>query len=129
MSDTAKLVEKATAWLSQIEFLNYSFNVRESHGGVFLQAAYVDSDIYTGKSEIQRTRKWLLSPAMTESEVISTAFKCCLTSMEHRTREAFKFNGSRIFGPHFNVNDLWRLCQDREDAGGREQMQPARAGT
>jgi hypothetical protein len=41
--------------------------------------------------------------------------------MEHRTREAFKYKKARIFGPHFHVDDLVRLCMDeqRENAGGR----------
>lgn len=114
-------------WLAPVEFMNYRFSVRESHGGMFLQATYMDADIYSGKSEVQVTRKWLLSPQMTESEVIQTAFKCCLTSMEHRAREEFKFRGARIFGPHFNVNDLARLCADgKEDAGSRVAMQTRR---
>lgn len=119
-----KLIRQAMIWLRCIEFKNYKFFVRESHGGVFLQAAYMDGDIYTKQQERQMTRKWLLSPEMSESELIQTAFKCCLTSMEHRTREAFTFNGARIFGPHFDVNDLEHLChKGREDAGGRNPQQ------
>lgn len=114
-------VMQAMIWLRAVEFMDYRFSCRESHGGVFLQAHYVDRDIYTGKLEPQTTRKWLLSPSMSESEVIQTAFKCCVTSMEHRAREAFKFRGARVFGPHFNIHDLVRLCQDgREAAGGRD---------
>lgn len=111
--------EDAQCWLANVKFMDYTLNVRESHGEVFLQAVYNELDTYTGKPEWQFTRKWLLSPYMTESEIVQTAFKCCLTSMEHRTREAFKYHGARIFGPHFDVNDLVRLCRDRENAGGR----------
>jgi len=115
-----ELVARAMVWLSGVEFLSYEFVVRESHGGVFLQASYEDPDTYSSEPAIQFTRKWLLSPEMSESEVIQTAFKCCLTSMEHRTREAFKFCGARIFGPHFEVHDLVQLCaKGRENAGGR----------
>lgn len=117
---------QAMVWLRAVDFMNYRFSVRESHGGVFMQAQYMDADIYTLKHELQVTRKWMLSPHMTESEVVQTAFKCCLTSMEHRTREAFKFNGARIFGPHFDIHDLVQICRDREDAGSREPAQPRR---
>ena len=119
-------IVQAMTWLRCVEFMNYRFSVRDGHGGIFLQAHYMDADIYTANQELQVTRKWLLSPHMTESEVVQTAFKCCLTSMEHRAREAFKFNGARIFGPHFNVRDLALLCRDREDAGSREPAQPRR---
>jgi hypothetical protein len=121
---SADFIRQAMIWLAPVEFMNYRFSVRDSHGGVFLQATYMDADIYTGKQEPQVTRKWLLSPQMTESELIQTAFKCCLTSMEHRAREAFKFRGARIFGPHFDIYDLVQLCRDgREDAGSRVPMQ------
>jgi hypothetical protein len=117
----AKLIERARDILKDVQFFQYGFNVRESHGGVFLQGVYTDNDIYRGVPEAQFTRKWLLSPEMTESEIVSTAFKLCLTSMEHRTREGFMYKGARIYGPHFDVNDLVRLCtaEGRESAGGR----------
>ncbi len=108
--------------LDSIIFLNYQFKITTSpRGETYLQATYIDEDIYTGKAEVQTTRRWLLSPHMTDSEVIQTAFKLCMTSMEHRTREAFTYKGARIFGPHFDVEDLVGLCKaGGEDAGGRD---------
>lgn len=114
------LVIRTQALLSQVQFLEYSFHVRMGHGGEFLQATYWEKDIYTSVPEIQYTRKWLLSPSMTDSEIIQTAFKLCMTSFEHRARESFMYRGARIFGPHFDVNDLVRLCQLAEGAGGRK---------
>ena len=114
-------VNSVRALLQHVEFPGYAFVVKESHNsGVCLQAHYDEPDTYTGEPATQWTRKWLLSPYMTDSEIVQTAFKLCLTSMEHRTRESFKYQGRRIFGPHFDVNDLVRLCADgRENAGGR----------
>lgn len=100
--------------------MNYYFFVSPGHGGVYLQARYLDNDVYTGEIEHQFTRKWLISPHMTKSEVVQTAFKCALTSMEHRTREGFKYKGKRIFGPHFDIEDLHKLAETRENAGGRQ---------
>lgn len=123
--ENQKLITQAMIWLRTVEFMNYHFFVYEGHGGVFLQAHYLDEDIYTKKIEQQKTRPWRISPETTESELIQTAFKCVATSMEHRTRETFRYKGARIFGPHFDVNDLVRLCKDerREDAGARVQVQ------
>lgn len=119
----AALIERCTRLLAAVSFQNYSFTVRESHGGVFLQASYMEPDIYTKEPALQHTRKWLLSPAMSDSEIVSTVFKCCLTSMEHRCREDFTYKGARIFGPHFNVDDLARICLDgKENAGAREYV-------
>lgn len=114
------LIERATELLRKVDYLNYEFHVCAAHGGVLLHATYMDADTYTGAPELQYTRPWRLTPEMTDSEIVQTAFKCCLTSAEHRCREAFTYRGARIFGPHFDVEDLVKLCQDgREAAGGR----------
>ena len=120
------LVKRVELLLKKVEFhpldqFEYKFYVDILHGGVHLWAEYHDRDIYTRKLQLQLTRKWRITPAMTDSEIVQTAFKCCLTSFEHRCREAFKYKGARIFGPHFDVEDLVKLCKDgKEDAGGRK---------
>lgn len=107
-------------WVGQVEFLNYVFFVTYSHRGeLYMRAKYAEDDTYTGEPAMQFTRRWALTPPMTKSEFIQTCFKCALTSMEHRTREGFKYQGRRVYGPHFDVDDLWRLCEERENAGGR----------
>ena len=115
------LIERAEAILADVTFGDYHFEVRAGHGGVFLRASYMEPDVYSGVVERQETRKWLLSPHMTKSEIVQTAFKCCWTSFEHRCREGFLYKGRRVFGPHFDVDDLWNLCDDRENAGGRKE--------
>lgn len=113
--------------LLHCKFPPYQFVLYGFSGPVYLQAKYDDPDIYTGVMKPQHTRKWLLSPHMTDSEIVLTAFKCVLTSMEHRTRERFTYKGARIFGPHFDVEDMVRLCKDgREDAGGRDPRNPTK---
>ena len=114
------LIQRAQDLIKQITFPGYEFDVRHGHGGVFLQAKYVESDAYSGVPEMQFTRKWILSPHMTDSEIVQTVFKCCYTSFEHRCREFFLYKGKRIFGPHFDIEDLVALCQHRENAGGRD---------
>lgn len=119
---TKLLLERASNVLYQVRFQAYRFFViANERGEVYLQARYMDKDIYTGVDAEQRTRRWLLSPEMTVSEIVQTAFKCCMTSMEHRTREAFTYREARIFGPHFDVEQLVELCQrGGENAGGRK---------
>lgn len=120
--DLTTLIERARALLRMVEFEDYRFIVHlHSSETVQLYAEYDEADVYTRQGEIQRTRKWNLTPQMSDSEIVQTAFKLCLTSMEHRTREAFVYKGARIFGPHFNVDDLVQLCRDgRENAGARK---------
>lgn len=116
--DNEDLVMRVKNLAANVNFPDYVFKVKDSHGGVHLHAEYMDHDIYTNVYEMQYTRKWKLTPAMTDSEIIQTMFKCCLTSYEHRCREAFKYKGARVFGPHFDVEDLVKLCKDGKEAGG-----------
>jgi hypothetical protein len=110
----------ATAALNGVSFPGYTFNVFDSggySGKVFLQAEFHSPCSDTGALTLQKTRKWLLSEHMTESELVQTAFKCVLTSIEHEAREQFKYKGQAIFGPHFNVRDLVELA-----ASGRKDV-------
>jgi len=119
------LIERALMLLGKVQFKGYTFSVRDAHGGVHLQGMYDDEDIYTKKIEKQHTRKWLLSPKMTNSEIVQTAFKLCITSFEHRCREAFTYRGKRIFGPHFDIEELVIICNDGgEEEGGRPPSDP-----
>ena len=101
--------------LKEVEFkevgsIDYEFVVGEKFGEAFLQAQYWDTDVVTGKKELQKTRKWPISQYAVKSEVVTTALKCVLTSVEHRVRENFKYRGKRIFGPHFDVDALWEIA-------------------
>ncbi|CAB3730470.1 hypothetical protein [Paraburkholderia rhynchosiae] len=101
--------------LDDVRFYDYQFKVVETNGlPAYLQATYLEPDIVTGAPEVQHTRKWQLSRHMTKSEFVQTAFKCCITSMEHRTREHFRYKGAAVFGPHFDVDALFELCQARQ---------------
>jgi hypothetical protein len=120
VTENEVLIHRAMAIGTLVRFENYTFLIREAHGGVVLYGLYDEADSYTGKVERQQTRKWILAPGMTDSEIVQTMFKLAATSMEHRLREHFQYKGKRIFGPHFDVEDLVALCHDRENAGGRQ---------
>ena len=96
-----------------IDVPEFRFEVHLKDGVPYLQGHYVEADIVSGVDEPQSTRKWLLSPHMTKSEVVQTAFKCYLTSMEHRARESFRYRGKRVYGPHFDVDALHAICTDK----------------
>lgn len=100
--------------LSDVTCSPYNFEIIEKENQEFLVANYLESDILTNKESVQKTRKWYISPWATKSEIIQTALKCVLTSMEHRAREAFTYKGKRVYGPHFNVDALWEICNDRK---------------
>lgn len=108
-------LEKFRTWLAQCQFMEYNLCVnKNSRGEYYLQAHYLEACVDTGRQEYQFTRRWILSPHMVKGEVIQTAFKCCITSMEHRTREHFLYRGRRVFGPHFDIDVLWSVADQTE---------------
>ena len=107
-----ELVKRMDSWLEDIKYLDYSFAIQFiDPSNIYLQATFDEPDIVTGVVEQQFTRKWKLSPHMTKSEVIQTAFKCALTSAEHRCREHFRYKGSAVYSPHYDVDELEKLCK------------------
>jgi hypothetical protein len=110
--------------VSQIEFEGYAFKVLSRNGVLYLQAEFTEADIITGEPSLQKTRKWMLSEHMVRSEVVQTAFKCALTSAEHRVRESFKYRGERIYGPHFDCEALVEIAKGKRlDYRGRRKEQ------
>ena len=116
-SSTNELVQEQLAYrtqsiIDQCFFPGYHIFARAGHGGVYLQASFIAEDCRTGEREEQLTRKWNISPSMTKSEVVQTAFKLVLTAGEHEVREQFKYRGKAIFGPHFNIDTLHTVCDE-----------------
>lgn len=116
-------LSQANGILGLLAFPGYAFRVL---GGftdsqpAYLQAFFkAPCSVVGGAPVLQSTRKWLLSCHMTPSELVQTALKCVLTSLEHEAREQFTYRGAAIFGPHFDVEALVRIA-DRQDV--REEI-------
>jgi hypothetical protein len=113
-TETQLTVQQIQDILHQVQFMDYKWQVHSSFLpslNVYLQASFQTRCARTGVLTDQKSRKWLISQHMTKSEIVQTAFKCALTSMEHEAREHFTYQGQPIFGPHFNVDHLVGLCQ------------------
>lgn len=103
--------ERAQDILGRVQFPGYAFRiVGDFARSAYLQAVFDAPCSEQGSTTTQTTRKWLLSRYMTPSELVQTAFKCVLTSIEHEAREQFTYKGAAIFGPHFDVERLVLLC-------------------
>lgn len=105
--------QEAREILVLVVYPDYTFEILERNGEMFLRACYTENDINTDEPEIQKTRKWHVSKHAIKSELIQTAFKCILTSAEHRVREHFKYRGELIYGPHFSADELYGLLKKR----------------
>lgn len=106
---------KMSQTVAKCNFPDYDFNViLDDRGSIYLQGSYMEEDTVTGVPELQKTRRWFLSPEMTKDEIVQTVFKCVMTSLEHRCREWFTYREKPIFGPHFSVDSLWKICDNSE---------------
>lgn len=108
------------AILDDCDFGDWSFTV----GGdpdhfLYLQVGFDAECARAGIDTFCKGRKWLISPHMTKSEIVQTAFKACLTAMEHEAREDFRYRGEPVFAPHFDVERLVELSKDPEAQDAR----------
>jgi hypothetical protein len=96
--------------LKEVTFPDFKYVLKHNNGGYYLQIECQGAaDNVTTEPTSWKGRKWLLSMHMTDSEVVTTAFKATLTAIEHETREQFKYMGQSIFDPHYDVRQLVAL--------------------
>lgn len=109
--------------LAHCEFEHYAWLTGRMGTGFYLQVSYLEKDVYSGVMSRQRGRKWYVSSHAIRSEVVQTAFKAVMTSIEHRAREFFRYRGVNVFQPHYDVEELVRL---RKSARGQPVGRPQR---
>lgn len=110
-----KTIHDFAALIARVEFGNWRFHVLMDGDRPYLQLRFAALCSSTNCTQVQHGRKWPLSPFMTDSEVITTAFKATMTAMEHETRERFTFKGKKIFGPHIDIDALWEVADRTDD--------------
>ena len=97
--------------VADIKFLDRKFEVQEiGKFGWTIQVSYVESDIYTGKPELQKSRKWIVEPTATEDDVVHTAFAAAERSFNHVLREHFTYLGVRVYSPHLGLKDRLKIA-------------------
>ena len=100
------------AILAQVAYPGFTWHTDQAGNRLWLRASFVAPCNVTGEPEIQWTRRWYVSHESTRSEVVLTALKCVLTSVEHEARENFKYRGKMIFHGHIDVDTMWEMCDE-----------------
>lgn len=98
------------AIVRKVTYKNWQFQVIEETSYIYLQLSWFDPV----DDRLQKSRKWLLSPHMTTSEIVQTCLLAILTAEEHEARENFRFNGKKVYGPHINVSSLSEIAGFKE---------------
>lgn len=100
-------IKRYSEAIHKITYKDWRFEIIVTdHDGHALLLAH-----FTDQSKEWTTRKYYLSPRMTDSEIIQTAFLLVKVAEEHELREKFLYKGRSIFGPHFDSDKLHGLCE------------------
>jgi len=110
--------------LKDVRFNDWEIIVRLDRHRAYLQVRAEEPCSVTGDMHRWSSRKWFLSPHMTESEVVQTAFLAVMTAVEHETREAFTYAGHAIFSPHYDIHKLVALHESGDAHDVRTPMSP-----
>ncbi|WP_442108471.1 hypothetical protein [Pseudomonas sp. NUPR-001] len=107
---TPEYQQKVEAILKEVSYPGFDFIVDPAKGSLRISCVEGVCNI-TGEPLKWKGRHWLLSPHMTEGEVVQTAWLALQTALEHERRENFRYKGAMIFGPHFDINALADLAK------------------
>lgn len=102
--------------LDEIDYKGWQFVIDDKDGHLFVYGAFDD------QGELQKTRKWYISPHMTRSEAVQTVLACVLMGEEHEARERFRYKGKRIYGPHFDADVLTEFAGKKSSLDLRPEL-------
>lgn len=103
-----------TLVVERIQYKHWEFRVKTTNTVPYLQI-HADAPCNdTGVGYKLTSRKWMLSPHMTEGEVVQTALKAVLTAVEHEAREKFRYKGVALFQPHLPIAVMMERASEEE---------------
>jgi hypothetical protein len=117
ITDVQKIIDCID--LGEILYDRPTFKLMKKGNGFLLQLVYMEPD--TGgltppakgsKPVIQKARKWYVSPYSTDTEIVRTAYKAVMTSLEHRLGEHFRYNNQKVYSPHFSIITLETIAEE-----------------
>jgi hypothetical protein len=104
-------IQQLNKIILDIRCMDYMFSiVGDGDESWCLMAQYYEKDVVTGRHELQETRLWPLPSNADRDAVVRTAFKCVMTSLEHRARGHFTWRERSVFGPHMSLDALWEAA-------------------
>lgn len=101
--------------ISQIECLDRKFVVEPLTDGLFtVHVEYLERDVEKGATsepELQKSRRWIIDVDDDEDAIVNTCFACVMRSYDHVVQEHFRYQGARVFSPHFEIHDRLQLAR------------------
>jgi len=95
----------------KVEVLGITFVIKvyREDARIYLQLFYFAPDTKTGGTDMWKSRKWILSEHMIADEVIKTAYAAVKMAVEHEVMEGFKVDGTTLFNPHTNFEEILKI--------------------
>lgn len=106
-----KTIDEIRDIISRVRYRDWVFSLRTDPLSV--QVQFFAPDLITHESSLQYGRWWLLSPSMTETEIVLTLWSAVRMAIEHEAREEFKYraeSNSKWRSPlqsHVNIRTLY----------------------
>ena len=112
MNQPKKTRQEIETIVNGLQFMDRKFHLLDKGDGYLLQMSYYETDVENPNTPpvLQSTRKWYVSPFMSESEIVETAWACACRSMLHVASEHFRYLGSQVYSQHFAVAQRIALC-------------------
>lgn len=89
-------------WYMQIQFMAPDNDI---------QGSFDDTCTYRPHMTLQKCRKWRLSPHMTRTELVRTAFLAVKQAVQHEIEEQFQYKGEAIFNSHLDIDEVWAMSK------------------
>lgn len=103
-------LEKIQTILNEVSFRDWELQIgQDSKVAFWLQWRFWEKDLSNPEDNtkyLQECRKWRLSPHMSASEVINTAYLAAKIAVEHEFMEQFKIRNKVLYNPHQSVYAL-----------------------
>jgi hypothetical protein len=98
--------------LEDVSFQDREFLLLDKGDGFLIQMAYMEPDVEHPEEGpvVQKTRKWYVSPFMSESEIVETCWAAVQRSQLHIASEYFMYRGKRVYSQHFDIYARLYLC-------------------
>lgn len=90
--------------IDRIRYKDWEFLVMEKGDGFLIQATFMGIDVETGKVELQKCRKWYVSPHSCDSEIVRSVFLAVRQAEEHELCENFIYKGQQVYNPHLDMD-------------------------
>ena len=111
----AELIGRVIAFTEQITYKpGYRLISGLDNYGVYLQVEAHRPDTETGELGLGYGGKAYVTPETTAEAMVRIALGLFLRYEEHECREAFHYQGVRLFGPHVGIKALMSVADERD---------------